>query len=56
MQRSILEADQEEDNEESGDMNDDELNEIISRSDEEQRIFAEMDGTPFHLPTSYQIY
>lgn len=26
-------------------MNDDELNELIARSDEEQRIFAEMDGT-----------
>ncbi|VDC02001.1 unnamed protein product [Peniophora sp. CBMAI 1063] len=42
--RSILEADQEEDNEESGDMNDDELNELIARSDEEQKIFAEMDA------------
>ncbi|TCD61184.1 hypothetical protein EIP91_008809 [Steccherinum ochraceum] len=41
--RSILEADQEEDNEEAGDMNDDEINEIISRSDEESVIFREMD-------------
>ncbi|KAI0063151.1 hypothetical protein BV25DRAFT_1824711 [Artomyces pyxidatus] len=41
--RSILEADQEEENEEAGDMNDDEINEIISRSDEESRLFAEMD-------------
>ena len=39
-------------------MNDDELNEIIARSDEEQKIFAEMDGTfypsfrssAFHCP------
>ncbi|KAI0641156.1 SNF2 family N-terminal domain-containing protein [Trametes meyenii] len=41
--RSILEADQEEENEEAGDMNDDEINEIISRSDEEQKIFHEID-------------
>ena len=41
--RSILEADQEEENEEAGDMNDDEINEIIARSDEEARLFAEMD-------------
>ena len=41
--RSILEADQEEENEEAGDMNDDEINEIIARSDEESRLFAEMD-------------
>ncbi|KAH7881325.1 SNF2-family ATP dependent chromatin remodeling factor snf21 [Lentinula edodes] len=41
--RSILEADQEEDNEEAGDMNDDELNALISRSDEEAEIFREMD-------------
>ncbi|RPD70775.1 hypothetical protein L226DRAFT_615902 [Lentinus tigrinus ALCF2SS1-7] len=41
--RSILEADQEEENEEAGDMNDDEINEIIARSDEEQVIFHEID-------------
>ncbi|KAI0825398.1 SNF2 family N-terminal domain-containing protein [Trametes gibbosa] len=41
--RSILEADQEEENEEAGDMNDDEINELISRSDEEQKIFHEID-------------
>ncbi|KAI0296669.1 SNF2 family N-terminal domain-containing protein [Russula brevipes] len=41
--RSILEADQEEENEEAGDMNDEEINEIIARSDEEARLFAEMD-------------
>jgi len=42
-QRSILEADQEEENEEAGDMNDDELNLLIARSEEEQRIFHELD-------------
>lgn len=42
-QRSILEADQEEENEEAGDMNDDELNEMIARSDEEADIFRAMD-------------
>ncbi|KAL4254551.1 Swr1 complex component [Abortiporus biennis] len=41
--RSILEADQEEESEEAGDMNDDEINEIISRSDEESRLFREID-------------
>ncbi|KAI8983220.1 SNF2 family N-terminal domain-containing protein [Trametes punicea] len=41
--RSILEADQEEENEEAGDMNDDEINEIIARSEEEARIFHEID-------------
>ncbi|OBZ79208.1 Chromatin structure-remodeling complex subunit snf21 [Grifola frondosa] len=41
--RSILEADQEEENEEAGDMNDDEINEIISRSDEESALFREVD-------------
>ncbi|TBU43114.1 SNF2 family N-terminal domain-containing protein [Dichomitus squalens] len=41
--RSILEADQEEENEEAGDMNDDEINEIIARSDEEAVIFHEID-------------
>ena len=39
----LLEADQEEDNEEAGDMNDEEINEIISRSDEESIIFREID-------------
>ncbi|KAF7437300.1 hypothetical protein PC9H_004139 [Pleurotus ostreatus] len=42
--RSILEADQEEENEEAGDMNDDELNLIISRSDEEAQLYREMDN------------
>ncbi|TFK76642.1 hypothetical protein BDN72DRAFT_806622 [Pluteus cervinus] len=41
--RSILEADQEEENEEAGDMNDDELNELIARSDAENVKFREMD-------------
>ncbi|EJD04470.1 SNF2-family ATP dependent chromatin remodeling factor snf21 [Fomitiporia mediterranea MF3/22] len=41
--RSILEADQEEDNEESGDMNDDEINEIIARNDNEIEVFKDMD-------------
>ncbi|KAG6895585.1 hypothetical protein C0992_000500 [Termitomyces sp. T32_za158] len=41
--RSILEADQEEENEEAGDMNDDELNELIARSEDEAAIFREMD-------------
>ncbi|EIW65238.1 uncharacterized protein TRAVEDRAFT_68776 [Trametes versicolor FP-101664 SS1] len=41
--RSILEADQEEENEEAGDMNDDEINELIARSDEETKLFQEMD-------------
>ncbi|KAF5392562.1 hypothetical protein D9757_002111 [Collybiopsis confluens] len=41
--RSILEADQEEENEEAGDMNDDELNALISRSDGEAEIFRQMD-------------
>ncbi|KAH8103254.1 SNF2-family ATP dependent chromatin remodeling factor snf21 [Phellopilus nigrolimitatus] len=41
--RSILEADQEEDSEESGDMNDDEINEIIARNDKEVEIFKDMD-------------
>lgn len=42
-QRSILEADQEEENEEAGDMNDEELNALIARSEEEAVIFTEMD-------------
>jgi len=41
--RSILEADQEEENEEAGDMNDDELNEMLSRNDDEAVIFRAMD-------------
>ncbi|KIK70339.1 hypothetical protein GYMLUDRAFT_32342 [Collybiopsis luxurians FD-317 M1] len=41
--RSILEADQEEENEEAGDMNDDELNALIARSDDEAEIFRQMD-------------
>ncbi|KAF7310438.1 hypothetical protein HMN09_00585900 [Mycena chlorophos] len=41
--RAILEADQEEDNEEAGDMNDDELNLVLARSEEEQELFREMD-------------
>ena len=42
-QRSILEADQEEDTEEAGDMNDDELNELIARHKSEIAIYHEMD-------------
>ncbi|KAJ8091396.1 ATP-dependent DNA helicase Snf21 [Marasmius tenuissimus] len=42
--RSILEADQEEENEEAGDMNDEELNAIIARSEEESEIFRKMDA------------
>ncbi|KAF9042067.1 SNF2-family ATP dependent chromatin remodeling factor snf21 [Panaeolus papilionaceus] len=41
--RSILEADQDEENEEAGDMNDEELNELISRHDHEIKVFREMD-------------
>ncbi|KAG7450799.1 uncharacterized protein BT62DRAFT_1045760 [Guyanagaster necrorhizus] len=41
--RSILEADQEEENEEAGDMNDEELNALIARSEEEGEIFRQMD-------------
>ncbi|KAJ3514926.1 hypothetical protein NLJ89_g2080 [Agrocybe chaxingu] len=41
--RSILETDQDEENEEAGDMNDDELNELIARQDNEVAIFREMD-------------
>ncbi|KAJ3751098.1 SNF2-family ATP dependent chromatin remodeling factor snf21 [Lentinula detonsa] len=41
--RSILEADQEEENEEAGDMNDDELNALIARSDGEAEVFRQMD-------------
>ena len=38
-----MEADQEEENEEAGDMNDDELNELIARSEDECAIFREID-------------
>ncbi|KAI0693670.1 SNF2 family N-terminal domain-containing protein [Cytidiella melzeri] len=41
--RSILEADQEEENEEAGDMNDEEMNEIIARSEEEAIAFRDLD-------------
>ncbi|TFY81203.1 hypothetical protein EWM64_g2811 [Hericium alpestre] len=41
--RSILEADQEEENEEAGDMNDEEINETIARSEEERRLFTDLD-------------
>ncbi|KAF4623491.1 hypothetical protein D9613_001581 [Agrocybe pediades] len=41
--RSILEADQDEENEEAGDMNDEELNELIARHEHENAIFREMD-------------
>ncbi|KAF5361681.1 hypothetical protein D9758_007383 [Tetrapyrgos nigripes] len=41
--RSILNDDQEEENEEAGDMNDDELNALLARSDEEAEIFRKMD-------------
>ncbi|KAG1719549.1 P-loop containing nucleoside triphosphate hydrolase protein [Suillus lakei] len=40
--RSILEADQEEENEEAGDMNDNELNETLARNDGEVEIFCKM--------------
>ena len=43
VQRSILEADQEEENEEAGDMNDEELNQIIARTDQEVVMFREID-------------
>jgi hypothetical protein len=43
LQRSILEADQEEENEEAGDMNDDELNMMLARNDGEIQIFRHMD-------------
>ncbi|KAF9524663.1 SNF2-family ATP dependent chromatin remodeling factor snf21 [Crepidotus variabilis] len=41
--RSILEADQDEDNEEAGDMNDEELNELIARHESETSVFRELD-------------
>ncbi|THH30382.1 hypothetical protein EUX98_g3797 [Antrodiella citrinella] len=41
--RLILEADQEEENEEAGDMNDEEINEIIARTDEETILYRELD-------------
>jgi ATP-dependent helicase STH1/SNF2 len=43
MQRSILEADQEEENEEAGDMNDEELNMMLARNDGEIVTFRDMD-------------
>jgi ATP-dependent helicase STH1/SNF2 len=43
MQRSILEADQDDENEEAGDMGDEEINAILSRSDEEIIIFRDFD-------------
>ena len=42
-QHSILEADKDEIAEEEGDMNDDELNELIARHQSEVAIFHEMD-------------
>ncbi|CAK5265000.1 unnamed protein product [Mycena citricolor] len=42
--RSILDADQEEENEEAGDMNDQELNILLARSEEEGEIFRQMDS------------
>jgi ATP-dependent helicase STH1/SNF2 len=44
IKRGILEADQEEESEESGDMNDEEINEMISRSEEETIKYNEMDA------------
>ncbi|KAF7340173.1 Chromatin structure-remodeling complex subunit snf21 [Mycena venus] len=41
--RSILEAEEDEENEEAGDMNDDELNSIIARNEDESELFREMD-------------
>ena len=38
-----MEADQEEENEEAGDMNDEELNELIARHESENSIFRDMD-------------
>lgn len=38
-----MEADQDEDNEEAGDMNDDELNELIARHESETAVFREID-------------
>ncbi|KAG9318136.1 hypothetical protein JVU11DRAFT_204 [Chiua virens] len=40
---SILEVDQEEENEEVNDMNDDELNEMLAHNDEETKISHAMD-------------
>lgn len=39
MQQSILEADQEEDNEEAGEINDNEINEILAGNDNEIKVF-----------------
>lgn len=41
--RAILEADQEEESEESGDMNDEELNMVLARDDNERVVFQQMD-------------
>ncbi|EED84750.1 predicted protein [Postia placenta Mad-698-R] len=41
--RSILENDQAEENEEAGDMSDEEINELIARSEEEEQIFRDID-------------
>ncbi|KIY45726.1 SNF2-family ATP dependent chromatin remodeling factor snf21 [Fistulina hepatica ATCC 64428] len=41
--RSILEADQEEENEEAGDMTDEELNQLLARQDGEAEIYNQMD-------------
>jgi len=43
VQRSLLEGDQSEDTEESASMNDEEINAIVSRADEEMEIFRRMD-------------
>jgi ATP-dependent helicase STH1/SNF2 len=43
LQRSILEADQDDENEEAGDMGDEEINEILARTDEEAIIFRDFD-------------
>ncbi|KAM6491492.1 hypothetical protein JOM56_013061 [Amanita muscaria] len=45
LRSTILEADQEEENEEAGDMNDEELNELIARTEKECVIFREIDIT-----------
>ena len=43
-QRAILEADQEEESEESGDMNDEELNMLLARDDSEREVFQRIDA------------
>ncbi|KAL1678736.1 SNF2 family N-terminal domain-containing protein [Schizophyllum commune] len=42
--RAILEADQEEESEESGDMNDEELNMLLARDDSEREVFQRIDA------------